>query len=96
MEKTSIEEFITKIKEHIQCTTKESIEDLENILKEIESDEKEVRILLINKSNRVEEYMVFTHDEYMKEIIRKMVFDGLKIIKKQHEKILEEFREREV
>ncbi|HBF7094582.1 TPA: hypothetical protein KOU56_003668 [Clostridioides difficile] len=90
MEKTTIEEFLTRIKEEIQCTTKESIKDLENILKEIEIGETEVRILFIDKKNKTGEIVKFTHDEYMKEIIRKMIFEGLDAIKKQHETILEE------
>lgn len=96
MEKTTIEEFLTGIKETIQYTTKESIKDLENILKEIEIGEKEVRILFVDKENKTGEVVKFTHDEYMKGIIEKMMFDGLKIIKKQHEDILKEFEEREV
>ncbi|HBF2158016.1 TPA: hypothetical protein KOY96_003524 [Clostridioides difficile] len=96
MGKTTIEEFLTKIKEEIQCTTKESIKDLENILKEIETGETEVKILFIDKGKKVEEIVEFTHDEYVKMIIEKMIFDSLKIIKEQHEKILKEFEEREV
>ncbi|EGT4908130.1 hypothetical protein DAF77_14205 [Clostridioides difficile] len=90
MGKTTIEEFLTKIKEEIQCTTKESIKDLENILKEIEIGETEVRILFIDKKNKIGEIVKFTHDEYMKEIIRKMILEGLDAIKEQHETILEE------
>lgn len=96
MGKIKIEEFVTKIKEEVQCTAKESIKDLENILKEIEIGETEVRILFIDKKNKTGEVVKFTHDGYMKEIIRRMMFEGLKAIKKQHEKILKEFEEREV
>ncbi|EGT4739797.1 hypothetical protein E5F42_20280 [Clostridioides difficile] len=96
MKKTKIEEFITKVKESMQSVTKESIKDLENILKEIETGETEVKILFIDKEKKVEEIVEFTHDEYVKMIIEKMIFDGLKIIKEQHEKILKEFEEREV
>lgn len=95
MKKTTIEEFLTRIKEDIQCVTKESIKDLDDILEEIESGEKEVKILFIDKENKVEEYVEFTHDEYMKIIIENMIFGGLNTIKKQHEKILKEFEERE-
>ncbi|VIN25994.1 Uncharacterised protein [Clostridioides difficile] len=96
MKKTKIEEFITKVKESMQSVAKESIKDLENILKEIETGETEVKILFIDKEKKVEEIVEFTHDEYMKMIIEKMIFDSLKIIKEQHEKILKEFEEREV
>lgn len=96
MGKTKIEEFITKIKESVQCTAKESIEDLDDILEEIESGEKEVKILFIEKESKVEEYVEFTHSGYMDEIIKKMMLEGLNAIKKQHEKILKEFEEREV
>lgn len=95
MKKTTIEEFLTRIKEDIQCVTKESIKDLDGILEEIKSGEKEVKILFIDKENKVEEYVEFTHDEYMKIIIENMIFGGLNTIKKQHEKILKEFEERE-
>lgn len=96
MKKTTIEEFITRVKESMQSVAKESIKDLENILKEIEIGETEVRILFIDKENKTGEIVEFTHDEYMKGIIEKMMLDGLKIIKEQHEKILKEFEEREV
>ncbi|EJA6351342.1 hypothetical protein MWU95_003871, partial [Clostridioides difficile] len=52
--------------------------------------------LFIDKGKKVEEIVEFTHDEYVKMIIEKMIFDSLKIIKEQHEKILKEFEEREV
>lgn len=88
--KKTIEDFFIGIKEAIQYTTKESIKDLENILKEIEIDEKEVRILFVDKKNETGEIVKFTCDEYMKEITKKMIFEGFKKIKEQHEEILEE------
>ncbi|MEK5668089.1 hypothetical protein AAAK62_18955, partial [Clostridioides difficile] len=75
MKKTKIEEFITKVKESMQSVAKESIKDLENILKEIETGETEVKILFIDKEKKVEEIVEFTHDEYVKMIIEKMIFD---------------------
>ncbi|MFB5931642.1 hypothetical protein ACE5LN_18530, partial [Clostridioides difficile] len=62
MKKTKIEEFITKVKESMQSVAKESIKDLENILKEIETGETEVKILFIDKGKKVEEIVEFTHD----------------------------------
>ncbi|EGT4645285.1 hypothetical protein LV539_18275 [Clostridioides difficile] len=53
MKKTKIEEFITKVKESMQSVTKESIKDLENILKEIETGETEVKILFIDKEKKL-------------------------------------------
>ncbi|HBE9408343.1 hypothetical protein [Clostridioides difficile] len=53
MKKTKIEEFITKVKESMQSVAKESIKDLENILKEIETGETEVKILFIDKEKKL-------------------------------------------
>ncbi|HBF1392887.1 TPA: hypothetical protein ACGI3Y_003445 [Clostridioides difficile] len=53
MKKTKIEEFITRVKESMQSVAKESIKDLENILKEIETGETEVKILFIDKGKKL-------------------------------------------
>ncbi|MBY1425616.1 hypothetical protein KWX89_17315 [Clostridioides difficile] len=53
MKKTKIEEFITKVKESMQSVAKESIKDLENILKEVETGETEVKILFIDKEKKL-------------------------------------------